>query len=183
MVSTLSLYCCSWPVAQSYSTLCNPVDCSMIGFPVVHYLPEFAQTHVHWDSDAIQPSHPLLPPSSLALNLSYHQGLFQWVNVRFRNPKYWSFSFSISPPMNIQGCFPLGLKVLIFLQSKGFSRVFSSTIVQKHQFFGAQPSLLVQLSHPSMTTRKTIALIRCTFVGKMMSLFFNTLYTRFSGGR
>ena len=59
--------------------LCNSMDCSMPGFPVLHYLPEFAQTHVHWVSDAIQPSHPLLSPSSSALNLSQHQGLFQWV--------------------------------------------------------------------------------------------------------
>ena len=60
-------------------TLCDPMDCSMPGFPVLYYLPEFAQTHVHWVSDTIQPSHPL-SPSSLVLNLSQHQGLFQWVS-------------------------------------------------------------------------------------------------------
>ena len=60
-------------------TLCDPVDCSMPGFSVLPHLPEFAQTHVHWVSDAIQPSHPLLSPSLPALNLSQHQGLFQWV--------------------------------------------------------------------------------------------------------
>ena len=65
------------------------------GFPVFHYLPEFAQTHVLWVNDNIQPSHPLPPPSPPALSLSQHQGLFQWVSVRW--PKYWSFSFSISP--------------------------------------------------------------------------------------
>ena len=139
MYSIIFKYICCCSVAQLCLTLCDPVDCSMTGFPVLHYLPEFAQTHVLWDSDAMQPSHPLSPPSSLALNLSYHQGFFQWVNLCFRKPKYWSFS--ISPPMNIQSCFPLGLTVLIFLLSKGFSRVFSSTIVQKHQFFGTQPSL------------------------------------------
>ena len=71
--------CCCCSLAKSCPTLCDPVDCSRPGFPVLHYLPEFAQTHVHWVSDAIQPSHPL-SPSSLALSLSQHQGLFQWVS-------------------------------------------------------------------------------------------------------
>ena len=70
-------WCCS--VAPPCPTLCNPMDCSTPGFPVLHYFLEFAQTHVHWVSDAIQPSHPLSPPSLPALNLSQHQGLFQWI--------------------------------------------------------------------------------------------------------
>ena len=69
--------CCS--VAQSCPTLCDPMNCSYPGFPVLHSLPEFAQTHVCWVGDAIQPSHPLSSPSPPALNLSQHQGLFQWV--------------------------------------------------------------------------------------------------------
>ena len=71
------LICCS--VSKSYLTLCNHMDCSTAGFPVLHYLPEFTQIYVHWVSDTIQPSHPLSPPSPPALNLSQHQGLFQWV--------------------------------------------------------------------------------------------------------
>ena len=67
-------------VAQSCSTLCDPVDCSTTGLPVHHQLPELTQTHVHWLSDAIQPSHPLSSPSPPAFNLSQHQGLFQWVS-------------------------------------------------------------------------------------------------------
>ena len=67
-------------VAQSYLTLCDPMDCSMPGLPVHHQLPEFTQTHVHWVGDAIQPSHPLSSPSPPAFNLSQHQGLFQWVS-------------------------------------------------------------------------------------------------------
>ena len=67
-------------VAQSCPTLCDPITCSMPGLPVHHQLPEFTQTHVHWVSDAIQPSHPLLSPSPPAFNLFQHQGLFQWVN-------------------------------------------------------------------------------------------------------
>ena len=64
---------------QSCLTLCNVMDCSTPGFPLLHYLPEFAQTHVHWVGDAIQPSHPLSSPSPPVLNLSHHQGLFQWI--------------------------------------------------------------------------------------------------------
>ena len=76
-VQCVSVSCCS--VAQSYLTLCDPMDCSTPGFPVLHYLMEFAQTHVHWVRDAVQTSHPLLSPSPSALNLLQHQGLFQWV--------------------------------------------------------------------------------------------------------
>ena len=78
-------------------------------------------------------------------------------------------------PMNIQDSFPLGLTGWISLQPKGFSRVFSYTAVQKHQLFGAQLSLIVQLTHPYRTTGRTIALMRWTFVGKVMSLLFNIL--------
>ena len=67
-------------VAQSCPTLCDPMNLSMPGLPVHHQLPEFTQTHVHWVSDPIQPSHPLSSPSPLALNPSQHQSLFQWVN-------------------------------------------------------------------------------------------------------
>ena len=74
-----SLCCCCCSVTQSCLTLCDPLDCSTSGTPVLHYLPESVQTPVHWVSDAIQPSHPLLLPSPPAFNLSQHQGLFQWV--------------------------------------------------------------------------------------------------------
>ena len=75
------LYSCCWcSVAKSCPTLCNPMNSSRPGFSVHHYLPEFVQTHVHWVSDAIQPSHPLPPPSPATLNLSQHQGLFQWAS-------------------------------------------------------------------------------------------------------
>ena len=125
-------------VAQSCPTLCDPMNRSTPGLPVHHQCPEFTQTHVHWVGDAIQPSHPLLSPSPPASNPSKHQGLFQWVNSSHEGPKYWSFSFSISPSMYIQDWFPLGWTGWISLQSKGLSRVFSNTTVQKHQFFSAQ---------------------------------------------
>ena len=70
------LYCCCCSVSQSCLTICDPMDCSMPGCPVLHYHPELAQTHVHWVSDAIQTSHPSLSSTSLAFNLSQHQGCF-----------------------------------------------------------------------------------------------------------
>ena len=108
-------------VTQSCPTLCDPMNCSTPGLPVHHQLPEFTQTHVHWVSDAIQPSHPLLFPSPPTLNLSQHQDLFKWVSSLHQVAIRWTGWIS--------------------LQSKGLSRVFSNTTVQKHQFFSAQPSL------------------------------------------
>ena len=135
--------------------------------------PRVHQTHVHQVGDAIQPSHPLSSPSPPAFNLSQHQDLLNESALHIKWPKYWSFSFNISPSMNTQDWSPLGWTGWISLQSKGFSRVFNTT-VQKHQFFNAQLSSQSN-SHPYVTTRKTIALTRRTFVGKVMSLLFNML--------
>ena len=82
--------CCYCSVAKSYPALCDPMDCSMPGFPVLHHLLEFAQTHIHWVDDAIQPSHPLLP-SSPAHNLCQHQGLFQWIGSSHQVAKVLEF--------------------------------------------------------------------------------------------
>ena len=132
-------------VQSSRSVLPNslPMDCCTPGFPVHHQLPELAQTHVHPVSDAIQPSHSLSSPSNPTFNLSQHQSLFKWVSSSHQVAKYWSFILaSVSVlSMNIQDWFPLGWTGSISLQSKGLSRVFFSTIAQKHQFFGAQLSL------------------------------------------
>ena len=133
--------CCS--VAQLCLTLCNPMDCSTPGFPVLHYLPEFAQTHIHWVSDAIQPFHPLLPSSPHLFNPSQHQYCpMTWLFASDGQSFGASASASILP-LNIQDGFPLGLTGLIFLLSKGLARVSSSTTVWKHQFFSAQFSLRV----------------------------------------
>ena len=124
--------CCS--VTQSCPTLCDPMDCSMRVFPVLHYLLRVAQTHVHWVSDAIQPSPPLSSPSP-AFNLSQHQSfLMSWLFASGGQSIGASASVSVLP-MNIQGWFSLGLTGLISVQSKGFSRVFSRTTFCKHQFF------------------------------------------------
>ena len=124
-------YCCC-SVAQSCPTPYDPMDCSTPGFLVLHYLLGLAQTHAHWIDDDIQQSHSLLPSFPPILNLSQHQGLFQWLDSLHRWPKYWSFSFSISPSNEYS------IKTDWFDLSKGLSRVFSNTTVQKHQFFGPQ---------------------------------------------
>ena len=117
------------------------MDYSTSGFPDLHYLLEFAQTHIHWVSDAIQSFHPLSSRSPLVFNLSQHQSFFPMSRLFTSGGQIIGASASASVlPMNIQGWFPLGLTGLISLLSKGFSRLFSSTTVQKHQFFGAQPS-------------------------------------------
>ena len=126
-------------VAQSCPTLCNPMNHSMPGLPVHHQFPEFTQTHVHWVGDAIQPSFPLSSPSHPSLIPPSIRVFSNESTLCMRCPKYWSFSFSISP-MNTQDWSPLGWTGWISLQSKGLSRVFSNTTVQKHQFFGTQLS-------------------------------------------
>ena len=121
-------------VAQLCPTFCNLVDHSTPGLPVHHQLLEFTQTHVLWVSDAIQPSHPLSSPSLPALNLSQRQSQFFASGGQ-------SIGISVSTsvfPMNTQDWSPLGWTGWISLQSKGLSKVFSNTTVQKHQFFSAQ---------------------------------------------
>ena len=128
-------------IAQSCWTLCDPINCSTLGLPVHHQLPEFTETHVNWVGDAIQPSDPLLSPSASAPNPSQHQSLFQWVNSSHEVAKVLRVSASTSVlPKNTQDWSPLGWIGWMSLQSKGLSRVFSNTTVQKHQFFRAQLS-------------------------------------------
>jgi len=248
-------------VVQSLScpTLCDPVDCSKPDSSVLHYLLEFAQTYVHCGGDAISSSATVF----LFLFCFFSRpSVFSSIRVFpnelalcMRWPKYWAFSFSISPsnellfshspwtvacqaplsstissntcplswwcyiaisssvtplsfllpsfpalgsflmsqlfasggqsigasasrsvlPMNIQGWFPLVLTGWFSLQSKGLSRVFSNTTVQKHQFFGDKPFLWSRSHIRSYLLEKTIALTIQTFVGKVMSLFFNML--------
>ena len=143
------------------------MDCSTPGFPVHHQLLELAQTHVHWVSDAIQQSHPLSSP------LSCLQSLARLFASSGQSTRASALASVLS--MNIQDWFPLGWTGWMSLQSRELSRVFSNTTVQKHQFFGTQLSLWSN-SHPYMTTGKTIALTRQTFVSKVMSLLFNTLF-------
>ena len=128
-------------VTQSCPTLCNPMNHSTSGLPVHHQLPESTQTHVHQVGDAIQTSHPLSSPSPSAFNLSQHQGLSQWVNSASGGQTIGVSASTSVLPMNTQDWSPLGWTGWISLQSKGLSRVFSTTTVQKHQFFCTQLSL------------------------------------------
>ena len=140
--SPFNEYCCFCSATRSCLTLCHPMDCSTSGFPVLHHLPEFVQTHVHWVGDAIKPFHSLLTPPPPALNLSQHQGLFQWINFFTSGGQSTGASASASVLlMNTQGWFPLGLTGLVSLKSNGLSRVFYSTIIWKHQSFCAQSCL------------------------------------------
>ena len=117
------------------------VNCTMPGLPVLHYFPEFAQTHAHWVGDAIQPSY-LCCPFSFCLQSFLEAGSFPMSQLLASGCQSIGASDSASVlPMSIQNGFPLGFTGLITLLYKGLSRVFSSTTVWKHRFFGAQPSL------------------------------------------
>ena len=126
-------------VTQLCLTLCDPMDCSMPGLPVHHLLPEFTQTHVHWVGDAIQPSHPLLPPSP-AFNLSQHQGLFKWVGSSHQVAEGLEFhlqhqSFQWTPRTDL-----FRMDWLDLLAVQGTLKSLLQHTVQKHQFFGTQLS-------------------------------------------
>ena len=141
-------------VVQSCPTLCDPVDCSTPVFPVHHQLVELTQTHVHWVSDAIQPSHPLSfpslpPPIFPSIRVFSKESVF-----RIRWPKYWSFSFSISPSNEYSGLIPFRIDCFDILAVQGTLKSLllhhnsKASILQLSAFF------IVQLSHPYITTGK-----------------------------
>ena len=119
-----------WPAVESLSQIC-----STPGFPVLHYLPEFAKTHVYWVSDAIQLPHPLSPPSPLALNLSQHQGLFQRVSSSHQVAKHWSISLSISPSNEYSGLISFRIDWFVLLAVQRTLR----SLLQHH---GSKASIL-----------------------------------------
>ena len=151
------------------------MDCSMLGFPVHYQLLELAQTHVHKVVDATQPSHPLLSPSPPARNLSQHQDLSNESALHIRWPKYWSFSFSISPTNEQPGLISFRMDLLDLLAVQGTLKSLLQHHSSKASILRCSAFFIVQLSHPYMTTGKTIALTRWTFVVKVMSLLFNML--------
>ena len=167
-----TIICCL--VAKSCPTLYNPVDCSIPGLPVHHYLQEFAQTHVHWVGDAIQSSHPISLPSPSALNLSQHQGLFQWVcslhqvtKVLELQPQHQSFQWIFRVDFRVDWFDPFAVQGTL---KSLFQHHNSKASILWHSAF-----FMVQLSHPCMTTEKTVALTIRPFVHKVMSVLFNTL--------
>jgi len=147
------------------------MNCSMQGSPVLHHFLELAQTHVHWVSDAIQPSHPLqplflLPSVFLSIRLFSSESV-----LHIRCPKYWSFSFSISPANEYVGLISFGIDWFDLLAVQGTLKSLLQHHSSKASILWHSAFFMVQLSHPYMTTGKTIALTIEMFVGKVMSLF------------
>ena len=155
-------------VAQSCPTLCDPMNRSTPGFPLHHHLPEFTQTHVHQVSDTIQPSRPLSSLSPLAPNPSQHQSLFQWVFSTFTwgGQSIGVFSFSISPSSEHPGLMSFRMDWLDLLSVQGILK----SLLQHHS---SKASILQCPAF--LTSGKTIALTRWTFVGNVMSLLLNML--------
>ena len=162
-------------VTQSCPTLCGPMNCSTPGFPVHHQLSESIQTHVHCVGDAIQPSHPLSSPSPPSLHLSQHSIFSNESAFCIRWPTYWSFSFSISLSNEHPGLISFRIDWLDLLADQGAVKSLLQHHSSKASIFRHSVFFIVQLSHPYMTTGKTIALTRQTFVGKVMSMLFNML--------
>ena len=161
-------------VTQSCPTLCNPMKCSTPGLSVHHQLLQFIQTHVHSFSDAISPTHPLSSPSPPAPSPSQHQGFFNESTLCTRWPKYWSFSFNISPSKEHPGLI-FRMDWLDLLAVQGTLKSLLQNHSSKALILRCSAFFTVQLSHPDMTRGKTIVLTRRTLVGKVMSLLLNML--------
>ena len=151
----------------------QPHESQYTSLLVYHQLPEFTQTHVHWVDDAIQPSHPLSSPPLPDPNPSQHQALFQWVNTSHEVAKVLEFqlqhqSFQWTPRTDL-----LKMDWLNLLAVQGTLKSLLQHHSSKASIFRCSAVFTVQLSHPYLTTGKTIALTRWTFVGKVMSLLFN----------
>ena len=149
------------------------MDCSIPGFPVHHQLLELAQTHVSHIGDAFQLSHPLSSPSPTTFNLSQHQGLFS-ESAHLRLPKY-CFSFSISPSNEYSGFISFKMDWLDLPSVQGTLQSILQHHSSKTSILWFSAFFIPQLSHPYMTTGKTIALTRWTFVGKVIVLIFSML--------
>ena len=151
-------------------------EISMPGFPVHHQVLEFVQTHVHRVSNAIQLYHPLSLSSPPAFNLSQHLSLFLKESVLLiRWPKYWSFSFSISPSNEHTGLISFRIDGVDLLSVQGTLKSLLEHQSSKGSILQCSAFFIVQISYPYMATGKTIGLTRWTFVGKVMSLLFNML--------
>ena len=162
-------------VAQLCLTLYDLLNCRMPGLPVHLQLPEPTQTHVHWVGDAIQPSHPLSSPSPPAFNCCQHRDFSNESARHTRWPKFWSFSFSISPSNEYSGLISFRMDWLDLLAVQGTLKSLLQHYSSKASILLHSAFFIVQLSHPYMTIGKAKALTRWTYVGKVMSLLFNML--------
>ena len=147
------------------------MDCSTPGIPDLHHLPDPAQTHVHWISDAIQPSHPLSSLSSALISPNIRVFSNESASC-IRQPKYWSFSFIISPYNEYSGLISFRMDGLDLLAVQGTLKSLPQHHSSKASILWHSTFFIVQLSHPHITTGKTIAL---TIVSKVMSLLFSML--------
>ena len=136
------------------------MDCSNLGFHVHHQLLKLAQPHVHRVGDAIQPSHPLSPPSPPTFNLSQNQGLSNESVLHIRWPKYWCFSFSISPSNEYSGPISFRIDWFDLFDGQGILKSLLQYHSSKASMLWCSAFFIVQLSHPHMTTVKTIALTK-----------------------
>ena len=141
-------------VVQSFPTLQDPMNRSTPGLPVHHHLPESIQTHVHWVSDAIQPSHPSSSPSPSALFLSQHHGLFQWVSSLQQVSKVWCFSFSIIPSNEHPGLISYRMECVDLLALQGTLESLLQHHSSKASNLQHSAFFIVQLSHPYVTIEK-----------------------------
>ena len=162
IVQLLKLCTTQWPHGLQHTRL-----------PVLLYLLQFAWVNVHWISDAIQLSHPLLPPSTFPLNLSQRQRLESALHIKW--PKYWSFSFRISPSNEYSGLISFRIDWFDLFAAQETLKSLLQHHSLKASILQHSAFLMVQLSHPYMTTGKTIALTIQNFISKVMSLLFNTL--------
>ena len=162
-------------ISSVQSLTLRPMNRSTPGLPVHHQLPESTQIHVHRVSDAIQPSHSLSSPSPSAHNPSSIRVFSNESILCMRWPKYWSFSLSISPSNEYPGLVSFRMDWLDFLAVQGTCKSLLQQHSSKTSILRRSAFFRVQLSHPYMITRKTIALTRWTFVGKVMSLLLNML--------
>ena len=166
---------CFCSFTKSCSILCSSMDCSTPGFPVLHYLPEFAQIHVHWVGDAIQPSHPLLSPLLMPSIFPSIRVFSHELALHIRWPKYWNFSFSISPSNDYSGLISFKIDWFDLLAIQGTLKSLLQHHSLKALILQHSPFFIVQLSHPYMTTGKTIALTIWTIVSKMLFLLSTTV--------
>ena len=164
-------WCCS--VAQLCLTLCNLMDCSTPGFSVLRHLLEFAQSHVHWVSDAIQPSHPLSPLLLPSIFPSIHV-FSNELALAIRWPKYWNFNF-ISPSNDYSGLIFFRIDWFDHLAVQGTLKRLLQHCSSKASSLWCSAFFMVQLTHLYMTTGKIVALTIWTFVGKVISLLFNMM--------
>ena len=170
----LHILCQFSSVAQSYPTHCDFMDYSMPGFPVHHQLPELTQSHVQWIGDATQPFHPLMSPFPPSIFLSIR--VFSSESLLcIRWPKYWSFSFSISPSNGYSGLISFRIDRFDLLAVQGTLKSLLQHHSSKAWLLQHSALFIGQLSHPYMITGKAIALTSWNIVGKVMSLLCTML--------